>query len=108
MAKKQTAAPEQSGPQKYEVIRPWAGVNEGEILSLETVHPAIKANLRKVGAKVTTSDDGSGLIESAKVEAAAIVEKAKEEAEAIKTEATAEAERIVEAAKAAPPPPPAK
>jgi hypothetical protein len=31
---------------RYEVIRPWNGVQAGQVLELEAMHPALKANVR--------------------------------------------------------------
>jgi hypothetical protein len=31
---------------KYEVIRPWNGVEIGDVLELEKLHPALKSNVR--------------------------------------------------------------
>lgn len=31
---------------KYEVIRPWNGVEIGDVLELENLHPALKSNVR--------------------------------------------------------------
>jgi len=33
---------------KYEVIRPWNGVEEGDVVELAKLHPALKANVRAV------------------------------------------------------------
>lgn len=98
-AKKQETAPEQSGPQKYEVTRAWNGVEVGQIIEVENLHPALRANVRKVGAKAATSEDGSDLIADAKKQAAKIIDDAKVEAQRIKDEA----QKTV-----TPPPPPAK
>lgn len=47
---------------KYEVIRPWHGVAEGDVVELKELHPALKANVRPVKGKaamidVTSQDD---------------------------------------------------
>jgi len=31
---------------KYEVVHPWFGVRRGDVVELETVHPALKPNIR--------------------------------------------------------------
>lgn len=95
---------------KYEVIRPWTGVEAGDVIELDEVHPAIKANVRLVNPKAKSGeqDDGSSLIEAAKVKAKEIEEEATQKAEGIIAKANADAEAILEAAKNAPPPPPAK
>lgn len=31
---------------KYEVVKPWHGVKAGDVVVLDTVHPALKANVR--------------------------------------------------------------
>lgn len=36
---------------KYEVIRPWHGVSRGDVVELKEVHPALKANVRKIGGQ---------------------------------------------------------
>lgn len=103
-AKKQDAAPEKSGPQKYEVTRAWNGVEVGQILELENLHPALRANVRKVraDAPVSSGDD----VAAAKAQATKIIDDAKVEAQSIKDEAQAEADKIKAAV--TPPPPPAK
>lgn len=31
---------------KYEVVRPWFGVNVGDVVELDKLHPALKSNVR--------------------------------------------------------------
>ncbi|MDH2371905.1 glycoprotein [Providencia sp. R1] len=33
---------------KYEVIIPWYGVEKGEVVDIESLHPALKPNVRKL------------------------------------------------------------
>jgi hypothetical protein len=39
---------------KYEVIKPWHGVKEGDVFEFETVHPSLKPHLRKLSGKAAT------------------------------------------------------
>lgn len=34
--------------QKYEVIRPWHGVKKGEVVTLKSLHPSLKPNVRPI------------------------------------------------------------
>lgn len=38
---------------KYEVIRPWYGVETGDVVELETVHPSLKPHVRKLSDKAS-------------------------------------------------------
>ncbi|KLN96202.1 hypothetical protein [Moellerella wisconsensis] len=33
---------------KYEVIIPWHGVEKGDVVDIENLHPALKPNVRKL------------------------------------------------------------
>lgn len=35
---------------KYEVIIPWLGVTQGEVIETDSLHPAIRANVRDLPA----------------------------------------------------------
>ena len=37
---------------KYEVIRPWHGVQVGQIVNLDKLHPALKSNVRPLRGEV--------------------------------------------------------
>lgn len=39
--------------EKYEVIKPWHGVAKGDVVQLETVHPALKSHVRKLSDKAS-------------------------------------------------------
>ena len=39
--------------EKYEVIKPWHGVAKGDVVQLETVHPALKYHVRKLSDKAS-------------------------------------------------------
>lgn len=56
--------------QKYEVIRPWHGVEMGEVLELDSLHPALKANVRAI-----RSTDQKGELTPAKPAAKGAAEK---------------------------------
>jgi len=49
---------------KYEVIRPWNGVELGQMLELETLHPALKSNVRlmrgEAGGELTPATPDAG------------------------------------------------
>ena len=49
---------------KYEVIRPWNGVIVGDVLKLEKLHPALKANVRpmlgEAGGELTPATPEAG------------------------------------------------
>lgn len=34
--------------QKYEVIRPWHGVKKGDVVTLKSLHPSLKPNVRPI------------------------------------------------------------
>lgn len=36
---------------KYEVIRPWHGVKEGDIVDLKEVHPSLQPRVRKLAGQ---------------------------------------------------------
>lgn len=36
---------------KYEVIIPWYGVEKGEVVDIENLHPALKPNVRKLSTE---------------------------------------------------------
>ncbi|CNL30976.1 Uncharacterised protein [Yersinia frederiksenii] len=38
---------------KYEVIRPWNGVKHGDVVDLDTLHPALEANVRPLAGEVS-------------------------------------------------------
>lgn len=54
---------------KYEVIRPWHGVKRGDVVELETLHPALEANVRQLVGEVAgemtpaTPSAGSGEVD---------------------------------------------
>ena len=78
----------------YEVTRVWAGVELGQVVSLkEPVHPALVANIRKVGSVKATP--AAKVLEAAQAEAAKVLEAAQAEAAEIIKAATAEAEKVV-------------
>ncbi len=101
---------------KYQVIRPWHGVKMGQVVNLDKVHPALRANVMRVGdGAPKDSDAASRLVAAAQAEADALrqtteaeltqkiaeaVEQARAEAEGIIADANAEAERIVAEARA--------
>jgi hypothetical protein len=37
--------------EKYEVIKPWHGVDKGDVVELEKVHPSLKSHVRKLSDK---------------------------------------------------------
>lgn len=49
---------------KYEVIRPWNGVEIGDVLELEKLHPALKSNVRLMrgaaGGELTPATPDAG------------------------------------------------
>lgn len=51
---------------KYEVVRPWNGVSLGQVVEMETLHPALKSNVRlmrgEAGGTLTpaTPEGGTG------------------------------------------------
>lgn len=49
---------------KYEVIRPWHGVTVGDVVDFESLHPALKANVRlmrgEAGTVLTLATPGAG------------------------------------------------
>ncbi|CAI2141845.1 hypothetical protein [Serratia marcescens] len=49
---------------KYEVIRPWNGVEIGDVLELENLHPALKSNVRlmrgEAGGELTPATPDAG------------------------------------------------
>ncbi len=49
---------------KYEVIRPWNGVEIGDVLELENLHPALKSNVRLMrgaaGGELTPATPDAG------------------------------------------------
>ena len=51
---------------KYEVIRPWHGVRVGQIVNLDRLHPALKANVRALRGEAqyldATDNDGVKLV----------------------------------------------
>lgn len=57
---------------KYEVIRPWYGVNVGDVVELDKLHPALKSNVRmmrgEAGGELTpaTPEETSGKGKKAK------------------------------------------
>ena len=78
----------------YEVTRVWAGVELGQVVSLkEPVHPALVANVRKVGSVKATP--AAKVIEAAQAEAAEIIKAATAEAEKVVTEAHAQAAALL-------------
>lgn len=40
---------------KYEVIKPWHGVVVGDVVELESLHPALKSHVRKLSGKAAGS-----------------------------------------------------
>lgn len=36
---------------KYEVIQPWHGVNQGQIVELDKVHPSLQPRVRKLAGQ---------------------------------------------------------
>lgn len=83
---------------KFEVIRPWAGVKKGQIVTLDEVHPALAANVRMVGhasAGEITADVSAKVSE----EAERALAEAKRQVERLITDARAEAGDIVDAAR---------
>ncbi|RKQ38394.1 hypothetical protein [Enterobacter sp. R1(2018)] len=40
---------------KYEVVKPWHGVVVGDVVELESLHPALKSHVRKMSAKSAAS-----------------------------------------------------
>ncbi|WP_313486927.1 hypothetical protein [Pseudescherichia sp.] len=49
---------------KYEVIRPWHGVTVGDVVEFESLHPALKPNVRlmrgEAGGALTPATPGAG------------------------------------------------
>lgn len=49
---------------KYEVIRPWHGVTVGDVVEFESLHPALKPNVRlmrgEAGGTLTPATPGAG------------------------------------------------
>lgn len=41
--------------EKYEVIKPWHGVEVGDVVQLEKVHPALKSHVRKLSDKASAA-----------------------------------------------------
>lgn len=90
--------------QRYEVVRPWAGVSLGDVIDLdpEKIHPAIKSNIRQVvkAAKPKTDEadkvlaDARAQAEGIKAEADKVLADARAQAEKILTDAYAEAEAL--------------
>lgn len=39
--------------EKYEVIKPWHGVELGDVVQLEKVHPSLKSHVRKLSDKAS-------------------------------------------------------
>lgn len=39
--------------EKYEVIKPWHGVANGDVVRLETLHPSLKSHVRKLSDKAS-------------------------------------------------------
>ncbi|YCF39279.1 glycoprotein [Pseudomonas aeruginosa] len=37
---------------KYEVVRPWHGVAAGDVVEIDDLHPALKANVRPLKGEV--------------------------------------------------------
>lgn len=90
---------------KFEVIRAWSGVEVGQVVELaEPVHPALRANVRKVTKAKAARDEtaevnalvkaAEQVLESAKAEADETVKAANLQAEKILTDAYAEAEKL--------------
>ncbi|WP_421531979.1 hypothetical protein [Lelliottia amnigena] len=57
---------------KYEVVRPWFGVKAGDVVELETLHPALKSNVREMkgeaGGELTPATPGAGTGEKSRKE----------------------------------------
>lgn len=39
--------------EKYEVIKPWHGVKNGDVVQLEKLHPSLKSHVRKLSGKAS-------------------------------------------------------
>lgn len=55
---------------KYEVIRPWFGVEKGDVVELKKVHPSLVSHVRKLSDKAAelvpaTPEAGTGKQEKA-------------------------------------------
>lgn len=90
---------------KYEVIRPWVGVTQGQVLELDPdkLHPSLRANLRKISAAGVTGGDteqAQEIISKAKEEAEMFLEEARRKFDEVRENAKAEAEKIIKDAKA--------
>lgn len=76
---------------KYMVNIPWHGVEKGQVLELEKVHPSLKANVVLI-PEVLEAGEAEG---KAKSEAQAIIDKANSDAELIISEAEGKAKEIL-------------
>lgn len=87
--------------QRYEVVRPWAGVSLGDVIDLdpEKIHPAIKSNIRKV-VKAAKATGNAAEVEKLLTEAEAKLKSTIAEADKVLADAKAEAEQIVKDARA--------
>lgn len=49
---------------KYEVVRPWNGVNLGQVVEIDNLHPALKSNVRlmrgEAGGQLNPATPGAG------------------------------------------------
>jgi len=44
----------------YEVIIPWHGVSKGQVVEIETLHPAFRANVKPIQDEVVDATDSEG------------------------------------------------
>lgn len=96
---------------KYEVTIPWNGVIAGQVIDLDSVHPAIAANVRPVAERevdATSADDAEqvllkvreqadGIVREAQAKAVEIIDTAKAEAARLTSEATKPAGQLTTA-----------
>ena len=97
---------------KYQVIRPWNGVEKGAMLTLERVHPALAANVMEIAdggavgnvtvdVKAIATEQAERIIAEAKATIDKMASAARAEAEQIVAQAHTEAEQIRAAAESA-------
>ncbi|WP_025516774.1 hypothetical protein [Bordetella trematum] len=87
---------------KYRVVRPWHGVSAGQVVELEHVNPAIKANLVPESGGGDDAGHAASLLAQAEAEVEAMRKRAEAELaqriEEAREQAKAEAKGIIESA----------